>query len=129
MRLDHVQLNVSDLLASAAFYRALLGPLGYEPGSVGEGWQILQGREDSLCLVQTDVEHLEPDFHRKRTGLNHLTFRVGTREAFQEYLHVLEQLRVPLLYGGPLEREDQVACYFEDPDRIKIGVVCRLFDS
>ena len=107
MRLDHVQLNVSDLLASAAFYRALLGPLGYEPGSAGEGWQILQGREDSLCLVQTDVEHLEPDFHRKRTGLNHLTFRVGTREAFQEYLHVLEQLRVPLLYGGPLEREDR----------------------
>ena len=129
MRLDHVQLNVSDLLASTTFYRTLLGPLGYEPGAAGEGWQVIQGQEDSLCLVQTDVEHLEPDFHRKRTGLNHLSFRVGTREAFQEYLHVLEQLRVPLLYGGPLEREDQVACYFEDPDRIKIGVVCRLFDS
>jgi catechol 2,3-dioxygenase-like lactoylglutathione lyase family enzyme len=123
MRLDHVQLNVSDLLASTAFYQALLGPLGYELGPAGEGWQVLKGREDSLCLVQTDVEYLEPDFHRKRTGLNHLTFRIGTREAFQEYLQVLEQLRVPLLYGGPLNREEQIICYFEDPDRIKIGVV------
>jgi hypothetical protein len=30
---------------------------------------------------------------------------------------------VPLLYGGPLNREEQIICYFEDPDRIKIGVV------
>jgi len=129
MRLDHVQLNVSDLLASIAFYRTILGPLGYVPGSAGEGWESLQGREDSLCLVQTDVEHLEPDFDRQRTGLNHLAFRVQTREAFQEYLNLLEQFRVPLLHGGPLEREGQVACYFEDPDKIKIGVVCRLSDS
>ena len=125
MRLDHLDLNVSDLGASMAFYLAVLSPLGYQMADAGEGWQVLRGPEDYLCLVQTEAPYLEPDFHRKRTGVNHLAFRVADREAFEAYLAHLEHLRVPLLYGGPLEKPGQVACYFEDPDRMKLEVVCR----
>ncbi len=125
MPFDHLDLNVSDLGASTAFYRALLAPLGYEMAQKGEGWQVLRGSQDYLCLVQTEVDYLEPDFHRKRIGVNHLAFQVRSYQAFQDYLQLLEQLRVPLLYGGPLDKGAHLACYFEDPDRLKIEVVCR----
>lgn len=125
MRLDHLDLNVSDLRASTTFYQAVLAPLGYQMGDTGEGWQVLRGPMDYLCLVQTEAPYLEPDFHRKRIGVNHLAFTIGSREAFQEFLHHLEHLRVPLLYGGPIDKGGQVACYFEDPDRLKLEVVHR----
>lgn len=125
MPFDHLDLNVSDLGTSTNFYRTLLAPLGYQVGQAGEGWQILRGPGDYVCLVQTEVDYLEPDFHRKRIGVNHIAFQVPSREAFQSYLQMLEQLRVPLLYGGPVEKDGHVACYFEDPDRLKVEVICR----
>lgn len=125
MRFDHLDLNVSDLRASTTFYQAVLAPLGYQIGEAGEGWQILRGPHDYLCLVQTEVEFLEPDFHRKRIGVNHLAYAISSREGFEEYVHHLEHLRVPLLYGGPLAKDGGIACYFEDPDRLKVEIVYR----
>ncbi len=125
MRFEHLDLNVSDLRTSLNFYSQVLAPLGYAPAEEGLGWQVLRGPEDYLCLVQVEAPYLEPDFHRKRIGVNHLAFRVRTRADFEAFLAHLAQLRVPLLYGGPLETEGSLACYFEDPDRLKLEVVWR----
>jgi catechol 2,3-dioxygenase-like lactoylglutathione lyase family enzyme len=51
----HLDLNVSDLERSTAFYTDVLGDLGYAPGESGDGWRTLAHTDGwYLCLVQTD---------------------------------------------------------------------------
>lgn len=124
---DHLTLNVSDFQRSAAFYKDLFGfleakilkdapsHLGFRLGA-GEIW-----------IKETESAYLSPGFHRKRTGVNHLAFRVGTKEEvglfYREYLR---PRNIPSLYHSPAHfpyTEKYYAVYFEDPDRLKLEVV------
>ena len=126
--LYHVQVNVGDPAASLPFYRELLGYLEYramydEGGVAG----FSDGRSD-LWLIGTAPPHGEAGFHRKRTGLNHLAFRVGRRDDVDRFAdEFLRPRGIPPLYGTPREfpeyRPGYYAVFFEDPDRVKLEVV------
>jgi catechol 2,3-dioxygenase-like lactoylglutathione lyase family enzyme len=124
--LHHIELYVSDLARSREFYARLLGRFGYE---LYQQWpQGVSFRLDQayLVLVQTETRHLEPAYHRCRTGLNHLAFHAGSRAEVDALAAALQEWGVAILYpdrhpyaGG----HDYYAVFFEDPDRIKLEVV------
>lgn len=124
--LHHVEIYVSDLAATIDFWSWLLAELGYEKYQEwGEGvsYKLV---DTYLVFVQTEAQYLEPAYHRKRVGLNHLAFHADSREMVDELTQKLMQKGVEILYedkhpyaGG----KDYYAVFFEDPDRIKVEVV------
>jgi catechol 2,3-dioxygenase-like lactoylglutathione lyase family enzyme len=125
-QLHHVELYVSDLARSTAFWGWLLRRLGYRPFQdwpQGRSWKL---DDTYLVLVQVDAQHLQPAYHRKRVGLNHLAFHAADRTQVDEVTQELRARGVPILYadrhpyaGGP----DHYAVFCEDPDRIKVELV------
>ena len=84
-----------------------------------------------LVFVQTQAKYLANGYNRCNVGLNHLAFSVSSRAKVDFFKKQLEQQQVTLLYpkrypyaGG----KDHYACFFEDPDRIKLEIVARRKD-
>ncbi|MFL9651224.1 VOC family protein [Exiguobacterium chiriqhucha] len=127
--LHHVELYVSDLTKSLNAWDWLLTELGY---TVYQQWD--EGRSyrfgpTYLVFVQTEADHLEPPYHRKRTGLNHLAFHAASLEQLERLRSELTQHGFTELYadrfphaGGP----NYTALYFEDPDRMKVELVATM---
>ncbi len=130
--LHHVEIYVSDLERSIAFWSWFLGELGYHESSRwSEGISLKLG-DTYIVLVQTEEAYLEPTYHRKRTGLNHLAFHADSRQMVDEMTKKLRARNVPILYeekhpyaGG----KDYYAVFFEDPDRIKVELVAPSIDE
>ncbi|KUO95648.1 VOC family protein [Ferroacidibacillus organovorans] len=124
--LHHVEINVSNLQRSAEFWGWLLEYLGYVPYQTWvEGRSWCKG-VTYIVLVQTESDYLEPRYHRKRTGLNHLAFHAASRQRVDELADLLRTRGTHVLYedrhpyaGG----EEHYAVFFEDPDRLKVEVV------
>jgi catechol 2,3-dioxygenase-like lactoylglutathione lyase family enzyme len=124
--LHHVEINVSDLARSRAFWAWLLGELGYmlyQDWPEGVSWKL---GATYLVFVQTPQEHLHRPYHRRGTGLNHLAFHARSREHVDRLTDELRRRDVSILYadqhphaGGP----EHYAVFFEDPDRIKVELV------
>ena len=127
--LHHLDLNVSDLAVSSAFYGPVLSRLGYARAESGRGWEVWRGEGAYLTLVQTPADHLGAGYHRRRVGLNHLAFAVADRAAVDDFHAWLTARGVSVLYDGPLEMgtaaAPNYAVFFEDPDRVKLEVVHR----
>ncbi|WP_214715258.1 VOC family protein [Exiguobacterium sp. s151] len=127
--LHHVELYVSDLTKSLNAWDWLFTELGY---TVYQQWD--EGRSyrfgpTYLVFVQTEADHLEPPYHRKRTGLNHLAFHAASLEQLERLRSELTQHGFTELYadrfphaGGP----NYTALYFEDPDRMKVELVATM---
>jgi catechol 2,3-dioxygenase-like lactoylglutathione lyase family enzyme len=124
--LHHVELYVTNLERSLAFWRPFLVGLGYhESQRWSEGVSYMCG-ETYLCFVQAPIEHIEAGYHRKRVGLNHLAFHAKSRAHVDKVAQWAKAAGFPSLYedqypfaGGP----DYYAFYCEDPDRIKVELV------
>jgi catechol 2,3-dioxygenase-like lactoylglutathione lyase family enzyme len=136
--IDHLDLVVTSLDASLAFYRGLLEPLGYVRVSEIEGERgervLYLGRiggmgSVSLREAQSDA-HSAP-YDRYRVGLHHLAFSANSRSSVDEraaWLHA---------QGARLESEPQeydytpgyYAVFFYDPDGIKLEIVHRPSES
>ncbi len=125
--LDHLDLNVSDLGRSRAFYGEFLGRIGYHEFEEGAGWCSFVDPSGAfyLVLVQAGEGHLEVGFHRKRVGVNHLAFAAPSEQAVNDLAAWLDENDVFLLYDSPLRMGDRYAVFFEDPDRLKIEFVFR----
>lgn len=87
---------------------------------------VSDGRTD-IWLVGTAPPHEAASFHRKRPGLNHLAFRVATREDVDRFHEgFLRRWGTPMLYGSPRGFPEYTpgyyAVFFEDPDRLKLEV-------
>lgn len=131
--LHHVEINVSNLTRSRAFWQWLLcEELGYE---VYQEWprgvSFRQG-QTYLVFVQTEEKHLDKTYHRCRTGLNHMAFHGRSKSHIDDLSAKLQARGIIILYtdrhphaGGP----DSYAVFFEDPDRIKVEVVARNVDA
>lgn len=124
--LHHIELYVSDLERSTAFWGWFLESLGYEPytkWAKGQDWRL---GDTYIVFVQTEARFLDVPFHRSRVGLNHLAFHGRSRQHIDELTEELRARGVKVLYedrhphaGGP----DYYAVFFEDPDRIKVELV------
>jgi glyoxylase I family protein len=130
LRIHHVDLTVSDVERSLAFYLAVLGPAGLRE------WQRFpsyRGTEEIVYLALGDTEQalgLRPadggEHHYYDVGLEHLAFYVDTREevdaAYQRCLDIGARVHFP-----PEEDRDLEGFYEPfvfDPDGIRIEVAC-----
>jgi catechol 2,3-dioxygenase-like lactoylglutathione lyase family enzyme len=124
--LEHIDIYVSDLGRSGEFWGAFLMDLGYrEFAKSATGWSWTNG-ESTVFLLQAEEDYLNPPYHRKRVGMNHLAFGVPESSQVDALAAQLQERNVPLLYGGPRAGRKTYAVFFEDPDRIKIEVVAPL---
>jgi catechol 2,3-dioxygenase-like lactoylglutathione lyase family enzyme len=125
----HIQLNVSNARKSLPFYRDMLNWLGYRivdesPEHIGAS----NGTTD-LWVIEVEKKHSRKLHHRKGAGLNHIAFRVHSKKAVDDFFRkFLKPRKIKTLYQSPKlfpeYSKDYYAVYFEDPDRIKLEVVC-----
>lgn len=124
--LSHIEIYVSDLDRSAAFWGWLLECLGYAPYQAwpaGRSWRL---GTSYLAFVQAPADTRSAGYHRRRVGLNHLAFHATSAEQVDELTESLRGRGTRVLYedrhphaGGP----GRYAVFFEDPDGIKVELV------
>jgi catechol 2,3-dioxygenase-like lactoylglutathione lyase family enzyme len=121
----HVNLNVTDLARSVAFYTSVLGlrvALRYEQavawlnfGQYEEGVAGLGRGFHDVALYQVPLGL--PDDYRRRAGLNHLALRLRTPEEVDAAAEFLRAKGVKILKGPLTHKEDNDRyLYLEDPD-------------
>jgi catechol 2,3-dioxygenase-like lactoylglutathione lyase family enzyme len=124
--LHHVEIYVSDLEKSIAFWTPFMQKLGYEADRWSDGMNYVKGEEAYFCFLQAPSDHVGAGYHRKRVGLNHLAFKGNSRAHVDEIAAWVKASGHAMLYeskypyaSGP----GHYALYCEDPDRIKVEVV------
>lgn len=131
---DHLDLVVSDLERSLAFYRGLLGPLGWTAvvsieGERGEPVHHLGGerpdRRMTVGLRQALSDANPLPYQRYAVGIHHLAFSAPSRTAVDErhrwlVAHDAEIESPPREYGYT---PGYYAVFLRDPDGIKLEIV------
>ncbi len=125
--LYHVQLNVTAAARSVPFYAALLEYFEYRTLVAARDAMGMSNGTTDVWIVTAAGEHAARGFHRKRPGLNHLAFGVGSRHDVDTFHREFLVTRgIPALYGPPRDypeyRPGYYAVFFEDPDRLKLEV-------
>jgi catechol 2,3-dioxygenase-like lactoylglutathione lyase family enzyme len=122
--LGHIGINLSSEEKSFPFWKDLLTYLEFDLMLDGNHFDASDSHT-FLCFSVTKPGY-DKSLHRKRTGLNHIAFKVASPEAVDEFVkNYLKPRNIPTLYGGAKAHdytEGYYAVYFEDPDRIKIEV-------
>lgn len=124
--LHHIEINVSDLTRSTELWGWLLERLGYEPGESWTGGKSWRLDQSYIILVQVQERHRYAGYHRRRIGLCHIAFSIGSLDELNRLKKDLEARNIPILYGQKYPNASgpsHVALYLEDPDRIKIELV------
>jgi catechol 2,3-dioxygenase-like lactoylglutathione lyase family enzyme len=135
LRIHHVDLTVSDVEQSLAFYLAVLGPFGLREwqrfpsyrGTEEVVYLSLGDRDQYLGLRRADGgEHRYYD-----VGLEHLAFYVDTRgEVDATYRRCVE---IGARVQFPPEEDRDLDGYYEmfvfDPDGLRIEVACGPHDE
>ena len=124
--LSHVEINVRDLERSISFWEWLLLYLGYKPFQRWDSGKSWIKDKTYIVFVQTADKYLENDYHRCKTGLNHIAFYASSKEEIDFLTEQLRARGVRILYEDRHPHaagEDTYALFFEDPDRIKVEVV------
>ena len=132
--IDHLDLVVTSLERSLAFYRGLLEPLGYVRVSeiVGErGEQVVYvgriGGMGSVSLREAQSDAHAVPYDRYAVGLHHLAFSANDRETVDERAAWLIS-NGARIESGPEEYDytpGYYAVFFYDPDGIKLELVHR----
>lgn len=127
--IHHIELNVSNLKKSIAFWGWFLEDLGYQAFQTWDEGRSWKRDEIYIVFVQTKEKFLSEGYHRGHIGLNHLAFQASSKEQVDSLTKKLQEKDIEILYkkrhpfaGG----EQHYAVFFEDPDRIKIELVAPL---
>ena len=130
--IDHLDLVVSDLDRSLAFYADLLRPLGYVRRSEITGEQgervVYLGRPAGAGQVSVRARRSRTDeqrYDRYGLGLHHLAFAAPNRETVDAIARWLDA-NGHEIESGPKEHDygpGYYAVFFFDPDGIKLEVV------
>lgn len=121
--LHHVEIYVPSLEVAKGFWGWFLGLLGYTVFQEWDSGISYKLADTYLVFVQTEAQHLQPEYHRCRSGLNHLAFHAKSAEFIDEVKQYLEARGITILYprryphaGGG----DSYCLFFEDPMRMKV---------
>lgn len=124
-QLHHIEINVKNLAVSKEFWGWLLAELGYQEYQKWDKGMSYRLGATYLVFVQVEDKYLDVPYHRRRGGLNHLSFHGGSRTFVDEITEKLKAKGCPILYenqhphaGG----SDTYLVFFEDPDRIKVEI-------
>lgn len=123
----HLDLTVTDLSGSSAFYDKVLGELGYARTGEYAGdvpcWALkTEGPCFSIGLhvARSDVEH-----DRYAAGFHHLALHAESRETIDAFHAFLLHERIKVL-DAPAEYDytpGYYAVFFADPDGLKLELV------
>jgi glyoxylase I family protein len=130
--MHHLDLVVSDLERSVAFYRELLGPLGYvRDGDItGERGErvVYIGHISAHTAVglreRQSNSHAIP-YDRYAVGVHHIAFGAPSRDVVDERAAWLRE-RGATIESAPAEYDyiaGYYAVFFYDPDGIKLEIV------
>lgn len=120
--IDHLSIAVSDLSKSAAFYEAVLGPLGYSrlverPGTVGFGRrypEVWLNHRPGMARADADTGH-------------HVCLRASSDEAVRAF-HAAALANGGSDAGAPGPRQAAMTTYIGafilDPDGAKLEAAC-----
>jgi catechol 2,3-dioxygenase-like lactoylglutathione lyase family enzyme len=134
MAIDHLDLVVTDIERSLAFYRELLRPLGYVRESPIEGERgehvVYLGRTGgigSVSLREAQSQAHPVPYDRYAVGIHHIAFAANSRGVVDERAAWLRE-QGATIESGPEEygySPGYYAVFFYDPDAIKLELVHR----
>ena len=121
----HIDITVSDLVVSTAFYDQVLKLMGFRRIRDGGEVALWAGDRMEVGLRQARPEH-NRTHDRYSPGLHHLAFGAPDRAAVDRMYETLLKLRVSIL-DAPATYEQYgpgyFAVFFADPDGIKLEYV------
>ncbi len=125
---SHVDLTVSDISRSVAFYEQVLGRLGYrklpEAGAGAPCW----GSEDAdggLFTIALQPARASGPHDRYAPGLHHFAFHADSRADVDRFYRFLRETKITIL-DAPAEYDytpGYYAVFFADPDGLKLEFV------
>ena len=134
--IHHMNINVSDLKRSLAFYGPVLSYLGYERADShpqGEDWKRwLEGSPHEISIIQAELGTEYFKSERRAVGRhNHIAFCAADRKdvdgLYEEVLRPLEQEGLCAIEDPPCDcpeyDEGYYATFFFDPDGLKFEFV------
>jgi|SRR3989344_1728953 len=123
----HIQINVSNAKVSLPFYKKLFDYLGYKVIDESEEHIGVSNGSTDFWIIETEKKYLDKQYHRKATGLNHISFKVSSKKDVDNFTKgFLDKNKIKTLYNTPKlfpeYNKDYYAVFFEDPDKIKLEV-------
>lgn len=118
----HIQLTVSDMRRSAAFYRSLFELLEMTILIDSEDYLYGIGSRTGIAIAPVSPERAGEPFDQRRVGLHHVCLRARSREDVDQLHALMERLGATIVHPP---REDAWAPGYysvlvEDPDGIRI---------
>ena len=117
--ISHVSLSVRDLDVSREWYQRVLGLSVLVPPFENEHYRetILTTGSVGICLQQ-HFDNPGEAFSEHRTGLDHLSFNVDTKEEYDAWLVHFDELEVRYWEQGGGNFGPMVV--FRDPDNVQL---------
>jgi catechol 2,3-dioxygenase-like lactoylglutathione lyase family enzyme len=129
--IHHVSVTVTDVEASVAWYQRLLGmdriPFifrHYEREDTGSGVMLLDPRLGIGIGLDYHQANQGEAFDECRTGLDHLSFGVATRDELAAWVARLDELGIQ--HTGIRDEQEPLAystVVFRDPDNIQLEFI------
>lgn len=127
----HLSLTVSDIEASSAWYQRLLradlvpGKFPhYEREETGYGVLLTDPRSGLVIGLHTNTANQGEQFDEARTGLDHVSFHVASREELEAWTARLDGLGIE--HTGIRDQKEPFVystVVFRDPDNIQLEFV------
>lgn len=125
----HIDLTVSDLARSRAFYEAVLGFLGYRRSADhdnGSDWDRIGEPFHSIGILKAQGEGAARTHDRTSPGLHHLAWTSDSREGVDRLHALLREIGATILdvpADYPRYGPTYYAVFFADPDGLKLEYV------
>lgn len=118
-RISHISFSVRDAEASARWWAKLLDLTEIDRVS-GEGWRgilLLHASTRTVIEFQQHDENRGETFDPRRTGFDHMGFKVDRREDLDEWLTRFQEFGVS--HSPIADRSYGAVLTFKDPDGIQ----------
>ncbi|MFB6675076.1 VOC family protein [Streptomyces sp. NPDC056390] len=129
--IHHLSLTVTDIEASLAWYQRLLRadrvPSKFphvEREETGYGVLLTEPRSGLVIGLHANTANRGEEFAESRTGLDHVSFRVDTREDLEAWTAWLDELGID--HTGIRDQKEPFVystVVFRDPDNIQLELV------
>lgn len=123
--ISHVDLSVTDLRASLAWYQELFGMTKLFGGRNDEfGYDVVYLIEPGTGVVMGFEQHDDNPggpFDERRVGLDHLSFGVESRDELDAWLRRLDEHGIP--NSGITEEQFWDVLVFRDPDNVQLEFI------
>ncbi len=124
-RISHVSFSVRDLAVSVGWYKAVLGlqELDFVEGDGWMGVLLIHDPSKTILECQCHQANRGEAFDPRRPGLDHIGFKVDSRQALEDWQEHFIRLSVD--HTPIVDREYGSVLTFRDPDGIQLEMFFR----